>query len=264
MNDEFKVTDNKDAPKELFRFTPREIKFRAYHKNKKYNVCTIKPKRKNSKGSYKQNGYVKVLVSEHPFSDKRGYVLEHRLILEENLGKFLEKHIVIHHINGIRDDNRLENLEIIQDQSRHAKSHDAGERNKNGRFVAESKEFNEIKFRLFNKDKKINQIYTLQKLISTTFRNSKFEFRGRFTGLKDKTGKEIYEGDILNLGENSLYFIEYKNDKFCMSKKPDDLEVEWASADDYYTSRISLSEYGKNSEIIGNIFENPELLENNK
>ena len=73
------------------------------------------------------------------------------------------------------------------------KEHHKKPRNENGQFVCENPIFNDIKFRLFDKDRKITVIYTLKKLIATTFRRSKFNFRGRFTGLKDKNEVEIYE-----------------------------------------------------------------------
>jgi HNH endonuclease/NUMOD3 motif-containing protein len=64
-------------------------------------------KRKHSKG------YVRVLLPSHPYADKYGYVFEHRLIMEKYLGRYLQNNEHIHHINNIKNDNRLENLQLM-------------------------------------------------------------------------------------------------------------------------------------------------------
>jgi len=74
-------------------------------------------------GKLKHKGYIYVLVKGHPFGDRDGYVTEHRYIMEKKLGRFLSRDEVVHHKNGIRDDNRIKNLELFASHSLHMSSH---------------------------------------------------------------------------------------------------------------------------------------------
>ena len=67
-------------------------------------------------------GYVLIWSPDHPNKSKRGYVQEHRLIIEKEIGRYLTKEEVVHHINNIRDDNRIENLKLMT-RSEHTKLH---------------------------------------------------------------------------------------------------------------------------------------------
>ena len=70
------------------------------------------------------HGYVQVLVPyDHPYASMRlanGYVLEHRLVMAEHLGRPLSPHETVHHVDGDKTHNRIENLEL------HAGRHGAG------------------------------------------------------------------------------------------------------------------------------------------
>lgn len=70
-------------------------------------------------------GYRKIMAPEnHPYSDKDGYVLEHRLVMEAHIGRYLQPGEVVHHINGKRDDNRIENLQLRVSRKDHGHGHE--------------------------------------------------------------------------------------------------------------------------------------------
>ena len=73
-------------------------------------------------GRCKRGDYIIVHKHRHPKANSRGYVYEHVLVMSEFLGRLVEKGESVHHLNGVRDDNRIENLELW------SSSHPSGQR----------------------------------------------------------------------------------------------------------------------------------------
>ena len=71
--------------------------------------------RRNWKGGRHiiSRGYWGVLAKGHPRANRKGYVREHVLIMEQHLGRPLNDGEIVHHINGNKLDNRIENLAVM-------------------------------------------------------------------------------------------------------------------------------------------------------
>lgn len=69
-----------------------------------------------------QHGYISLFEPENPMSNKGGYVYEHRKVMAESIGRPLLKTELVHHVNGIKTDNRLNNLQIVS-RFEHAQIH---------------------------------------------------------------------------------------------------------------------------------------------
>ena len=70
----------------------------------------------------KKGDYLYAKVTGHPNATTKMYVLYHRIVMENKIGRLLEKHEVVHHINGNKHDNREENLELTT-LSEHTREH---------------------------------------------------------------------------------------------------------------------------------------------
>jgi len=78
------------------------------------------PENHNWKGGRRLvDGYWYILVSNHPYTTKQGYVCEHRLVMEKKIGRYLTREEEVHHINGIKTDNRIENLMLFSNAAKH-------------------------------------------------------------------------------------------------------------------------------------------------
>ena len=70
-----------------------------------------------------RQGYVDIKMRSHPRANYEGYVLEHRLVMEEKLGRYLTPKEVVHHIDGNRVNNTPENLHLFPNGSAHVRWH---------------------------------------------------------------------------------------------------------------------------------------------
>ena len=84
------------------------------------------PRYGKGKGWFKDvDGYIQVYIGnrKHPRA-RKGMVYQHILVMEKSINRYLKPKEVVHHRNGIRDDNRIENLELFKNNGEHmAKRH---------------------------------------------------------------------------------------------------------------------------------------------
>jgi len=84
----------------------RFVKIKNNHKQ--HSQANLSPREGERVGAGR--GYIKIYMPNHPHATQDGYVLEHRLVAEEVLGRYLKSNEIPHHINEVRDDNDYNNL----------------------------------------------------------------------------------------------------------------------------------------------------------
>jgi uncharacterized protein (DUF1330 family) len=108
----------------------KEIKPFLHTEESKEKISFTKLNQKKYKLRLKNSqGYIGIYCPNHPFKHPHdGRVAEHRLVMEKHLGRYLKPEEVVHHINGIRDDNRIENLILFPNQASHKKFYHISEK----------------------------------------------------------------------------------------------------------------------------------------
>lgn len=75
------------------------------------------------------HGYIYRFVPDHPHANKDGCVMEHRLVMEANLGRYLASEEVVHHRDENRANNVPDNLRLYANQAEHIRdAHGPGAR----------------------------------------------------------------------------------------------------------------------------------------
>lgn len=114
-------------------FIPKHNKSKGVYCSYK---CSGKARRKDR---IFRGGYWYIHFPQHQHCTKQGYVMEHRVVMEQHLKRFLKPNEVVHHINHDSSDNRINNLVLYDSPGKHS-ANEHIHREKTGKFVKSNSE----------------------------------------------------------------------------------------------------------------------------
>lgn len=148
----------------------------------------------------KKGDYLYAVVPNHPHAKKYGYVLMHRVVMENHLGRLLNSTEIVHHLDKNRHNNSIENLEVMSGNT-HSSLHGLEMGERCGRFVCPSCK---IEF-----ERPLRQTCLIKKSGKATFCSrscsGKFNRTIQFSGIT-KAMESAISGNLLSV------FIKYKKD----------------------------------------------------
>jgi hypothetical protein len=101
------------------------LTFKTGEENPMFGKSMVGENAPNWKGGriITSKGYVLIWMPSHPRADSRGYVPEHIVVYENYYKCCILPWASMHHKNGIKTDNRIENLELMPNHSKHMRIH---------------------------------------------------------------------------------------------------------------------------------------------
>ncbi len=108
------ISKLREDPDKYQQYLDRQNAFRRKRQGLDYDKSLdLTPKyAPKGSGTRTPEGYRKIVAKGHVSAQKSGWILEHVFVMSNHLGRALLKNERVHHKNGIRDDNRIENLEL--------------------------------------------------------------------------------------------------------------------------------------------------------